>query len=131
MKRVFQTKYGKGQGNCFQAALASLFELKLEDIPDFCNIYSTETEEWYEQFVKWLNERGFSSIPLKVDDLNRPNYKNCYLIVTGKNKDGVNHNILYRNGKAVHNPNKNCKGIKPEMIDIIFPLDPSQIRTRY
>lgn len=124
MKKIFQTKYGKEKGNCFQAALASLFELKLNDVPDFCNIYSTETEEWYEQFIKWLRRKGYSSLSVEADDLNRLNYKDCYLLITGKNKDDVNHCVIYRNGEVVHNPNKNCKGIKPKQIDIIFPLNP-------
>jgi len=130
MKKVYQTKYGRKEGNCFQAALASLFELKFDDVPDFCNIYSTETEEWYEKFVEWLNERGYSSIPLSLDDemgLNRPNYKNCILLVTGKNKDNVNHCVLYRNGKPIHNPNKKCHGIKPKTVDLIFPMDAGQM----
>ena len=125
IKKVFQTRYGKGEGNCFQAALASLFELKLEDVPDFCNIYETEdSEEWYEKFVEWLRMKGYSSLPVKADDLARPNYKDCFLLVTGKNAKGVNHCVIYLNGKITHNPNKKCKGIKPKTIDLIFPLNP-------
>ena len=122
---VFQTRYGAKKGNCFQAALASLFELELETVPDFCNKYSVHTDEWYIQFLKWLNKRGYTSIVLK-DNLERPNYKDCYLLVSGKNADGVNHCVIYRNGKPVHNPNRYCKGIEPETIDIIFPLNPTR-----
>lgn len=125
MRKIYQTKYGKPGGNCFQAAIASLFEIDLDKVPDFCNVYDTDTEEWYKQFIKWLNKRGFSSIPLEADDIERPNYKDCYLLVTGKNKNHVNHCVIYRNGEVVHNPNKNGKGIKPDSIDIIFPLNPA------
>lgn len=125
MKPVFQTRYGDKKGNCFQAALASLFELELNDVPDFCNKYSTHTDEWYIQFLKWLNKQGYSSTTI-IDDLEHPRYKNCYLLVTGKNKDNVNHCVIYLNGKPVHNPNKNCKGIKPKTIDIIFPINPAK-----
>ena len=125
MKKVYQTRFGEKEGNCFPAALASLFELPLEEVPDFCNIYSTETDEWYEKFVEWLNGFGFTSLPVDVDDLNRPNYKDCYLLVTGKNSDNINHCVIYKNGKVVHNPNKKSKGIKPKIIDLIFPLDPA------
>lgn len=122
---VFQTRYGAKEGNCFQAALASLFELDLYAVPDFCNIYSIETDEWYTQFIKWLNNRGYSSVTV-VDNLESFNYKDCYLLVTGKNADGVNHCVIYQNGKPIHNPNKNCKGITPKTIDIIFPLNPKK-----
>ncbi len=124
MKPVFQTRYGKNKGNCFQAALASLFELKLEEVPDFCNEYDLASEEWYRQFVKWLRIRGYTSLPVNVDNLDRPNYKDCYLLVTGRNKDGVNHCVIYKNGQIVHNPNRNGSGIKPETIDLIFPMNP-------
>ena len=39
MVRVYQTKFGAGNsnkpGNCLQAVIASLLELKLEDVPHF------------------------------------------------------------------------------------------------
>lgn len=125
MIKIYQTRYGKKEGNCFQAALASLFELKLEEVPDFCNIYSTETEEWYKEFLKWLHKKGYSSVPLCYSDIEKCplRYKNCILLVTGKNQNGVNHCVVYKNGKPIHNPNKNCKGIKPKTMDIIFPID--------
>lgn len=118
---VFQTRYGKDFGNCFQAAVASLFELGLDDVPDFCNVYN---KNYYEYFVRWLNERGLSAVPIKVDSLESLNYKDCYLLVSGKGKDGINHQVIYKNGEIVHNPNKNGKGIVPDVIDVIFPLDP-------
>jgi hypothetical protein len=39
MKPVFQTRYGEGRGNCFQAALASILDLELEEVPDFVSAY--------------------------------------------------------------------------------------------
>ncbi len=127
MKKVFQTRYGKNKGNCFQAVLASLFELELEEVPDFCNEYP-KGDEWYEPFVAWLRERGYSSLPVEADDLERPNYKDCFLLVGGLNKDGVNHCVIYKNNRVAHNPNKKCSGIKPETIDLIFPLNPMKLR---
>ena len=125
MKKVYQNKFGAG-GNCFQACIASIFELSLEEVPDFCNEYKGEV--YYEQFVKWLNKRGFSALPVDANDdsgsLNRPNYKGCILMVGGKNNDDVMHSVIYKDGELVHNPNRKCKGIKPETIDIIFPLNP-------
>ncbi len=126
MKKVYQTKFGAEEGNCFQACVASVLEFALEEVPDFCTEF--EGEKYYEQFVKWLNECGFSAIPINVDaDLDRPNYKGCYLVVGGKNKDNVMHSVIYKDGVLVHNPNKHCKGIKPEIVDIIFPQNPAAL----
>lgn len=123
---VYQTKYGKNKGNCFQAVLASLFETSLEDIPDFCNVYPTDTNEWYGKYTEWLNQKGYSVLTFDISkslDLNIRNFKDCYLLVSGLNENEVNHCVIYKNGKSVHNPNKKCSGIKPKTIDIIFPLD--------
>jgi len=125
MKKVYQTKFGAREGNCLQACIASILELTLEEVPDFCSEF--EGEKYYEQFVKWLNKKGLSALPVNVeDDLNRPNYKGCYLIVGGKNSDGVMHAVIYKDGKLVHNPNKKCEGIIPETVDIIFPQKPAE-----
>lgn len=35
MKKVYQTIVDKDHGNCMQAAIASLLELELEEVPDF------------------------------------------------------------------------------------------------
>jgi len=35
MKKVYQTIIDVGKGNCMQAAIASLFELELDDVPNF------------------------------------------------------------------------------------------------
>ena len=35
MKKVYQTIIDKGNGNCWQAAIASLLELELEEVPHF------------------------------------------------------------------------------------------------
>jgi len=130
---VYQTRYGPRKrdkdlgGNCFQAALASILELTLEEVPDFCNIYSIETEEWYSQYITWLNKKGLTSLTFALTkdwNLKHLNLKDCYLLVTGKNKNGVNHCVIYRNAQPIHNPNRKCGGIKPETVDIIFPLNP-------
>jgi len=133
MKPVYQTRFGKREsedtkgGNCFQAALASLLELPLKRVPDFCNIYPLEGREWYDRYIEWLRRRGLSVITLRIGDrftLKDESLRDCYLLTGGPNADGVRHMTIYRNGECVHNPNKRCKGITPDCIDIIFPLNP-------
>lgn len=126
MIKVFQTRYGKEEGNCYQACLASILEMKLEDVPDFCNLYKEPFGQWQIEANKWLRRFGLATITIQ------PNFrsvhdkevlKGCHLIVTGKNNDGVNHCCIYKNGACIHNPNKKCKGIKPDTIDLIFPCE--------
>ena len=128
MKKVYQTRFGESKGNCFQAAIASILDLQLEQVPDFCNLYPQKDDTWYRKYIEWLKERGLSSISISEDDLGKPIYKGCFLLVSGKNNDGVSHTVIYRDGICVHNSNKNCRGITPEEIDLIFPCDPSHVK---
>jgi hypothetical protein len=125
MKKVMQTKFGQKQGNCFQAAVASLFELELDQVPDFCNLYKSE-EEWFGKFVQWLNKKGLSAIMIStdIDDINRPNYKDCYLLVGGVNQDSTNHEVVYCNSMIAHDPNPNTKKFTPRDVILIFKQNP-------
>lgn len=131
MKKVYQTRYGKNEGNCFPAAIASILELELDEVPDFCNIHSEDS--YYQEFIYWLHRLGYTAIPIATnkDELaNSMHLKGSYLLVTGKNKDGVNHCVVYRNGEMVHNPNRKCEGITPEYLDIIYPMNPMKSKLK-
>lgn len=122
---VYQTRFGDKNGNCFQACVASLFELTLEQVPDFCN--EEPRDEWSARYIRWLNERGLSYVPLELvgpDALESDWLRDCFVIVSGKNADDVRHCVIYRNGQPAHNPNRNCRGITPDRVDIIFPREP-------
>lgn len=65
MKPVTQTIIpgpDENRGNCFQACVASIFELPLEEVPDFCSI--PRWEKWLET---WLAERGFAYLEARLD----------------------------------------------------------------
>lgn len=54
MKKVFQTIVDRGHGNCMQAAIASLFDLELEEVPNFI-----EYPNWFEPIKKFLGEHDY------------------------------------------------------------------------
>lgn len=54
MKKVYQTIIDAGHGNCMQAAIASLFDLELEDVPNFKEEYS-----WFGTMYKFVKEQGY------------------------------------------------------------------------
>ena len=126
MKPEYQTKWGKGHGNCFQCALASILELKPETVPDFCNEYG---DEWHEEVVKWLNQYGLSLITIEPRNKKLDDYKlkNCILLVCVKNDDDVNHAVIYKNGKIIHDPNFwYCGEYELETIDLIILMNPAE-----
>lgn len=44
------------KGNCFQAAVASIMELPLDEVPNFIE-YSDD--EWFEKFISFLDSKGY------------------------------------------------------------------------
>jgi len=131
VKKVYQTRSGNRNGNCFQAAVASILELDLDEVPDFCNAYSNK--DWWDEFVKWLNKRGITADVIEINSrqLKDQIYRNCYLLVAGK-VEGVWHQVVYRNGKMVHDPNPLHKKLKPgylvpKEVTLLFALDPKRM----
>lgn len=53
MHKVYQTKFGS-DGNCLQAAMASLLDMKLSKVPHFIR-----RKDWSRSFVHFLNKRGY------------------------------------------------------------------------
>ena len=56
MKKVFQTIIDRGNGNCMQAAIASLFELPLEKVPHFISL----GKDWWQTYCDFLQEQGYA-----------------------------------------------------------------------
>jgi hypothetical protein len=57
--RVDQTRFGCPSGNCFQACMASLLELPLEEVPDFM-----AADPWWPAMEAWLAPRGLYPVGL-------------------------------------------------------------------
>jgi hypothetical protein len=55
---VQQTKFGAGNGNCLLAAVASVLERPLEEIPDF-NLSGCG---WFEDLYEWCLNEGIGLI---------------------------------------------------------------------
>lgn len=55
MKKVYQTIIDAGKGNCMQAAVASLLELQLEEVPNF-----KDTNDFWGELFKFLRLHGYS-----------------------------------------------------------------------
>ena len=58
MKPVNQTIIDKENGNCLQAAVASILELDLEEVPHFISI----GEDWWFDFRDWLAKRNINVV---------------------------------------------------------------------
>lgn len=54
MKKIYQTIIDKTHGNCMQAAIASLFDKELEEVPNF-----KEENSWFMTLYKFVQEQGY------------------------------------------------------------------------
>ena len=131
MKPVYQTKFGgssdppEEQGNCLAACLASIFELTLDEVPDFGEHLDNGT--WFTILQQWLSKRNLymftwtleSGYPLGIHMLAT---KSTYL---ANPDDG--HLVVIDNGRIVHNPNKLAASEgEPEQFWVFAVLDPSK-----
>jgi len=102
MIEVYQNKFGIGEGNCFQAAVASLFETNLEDIPHFTKLYSDD--EWYDKFREFCIEK-FDVCPICIEA--REEHKGMlygYHLASVLTPRGYLHSVVCKDGEIVHDP---------------------------
>lgn len=55
MKKVYQKVISKDTGDCMQAVIASLFEVKLEEVPEFIKL----GEKWFFVMKKFFKDNGY------------------------------------------------------------------------
>jgi hypothetical protein len=71
------------QGNCLQAAIASVLELPLEDVPDFANRNGEENPNWLVDICDWSLGRGIGFAHFDREQ-GLPILNNIYCIPYGK-----------------------------------------------
>jgi len=131
MIKIYQTKFGGidapvgERGNCWQAAVASVLELPLEEVPDIQEY--DEKLVWFDKFREWLGQYGLSAIGLSVEgNLTIQGY---HLIECKSTtlKNGELHVVVGLNEKVVHDPNPNAITLGKVVDYIIFTaLDPAR-----
>lgn len=118
---VNQTKLhipGKQNGNCMTAALASLLEMDLPDIPAFENM---EDDVWFDAVVDWLNDLGFQLL-----QWNEKVALKGYYIANGITSRGFAHSVVYKGEKMAHDPHYLREGLKEiESVWALLPHNPA------
>lgn len=100
MTPVLQTHFGGPEsnpvGNCMQAAVASLMNLPLDDVPHFVQ-GTTGHSESMSRLTGWLATHGQAIAETTAD---APGW----LLAKGPTRSGVHHWVIYRNGRLAHDP---------------------------
>lgn len=140
MKPVYQTRNGGPEdppeeaGDCFGACVASIFDLRIDEVLD----RSRATEEDYEAWDSWFRSRGlfYQEFGAYIGDHVPPGYSlgwipSAHFIDWG-------HFVVCKDGVPVHNPvpsHMEPEEYEPTDVDVygVFCIvDPAvMLRTRY
>lgn len=100
MKPVYQTRFGKTDGNCLAACLASIFEVHIDSIPDFGT-----TDSWYDKFKNYMVETfDLQPADSRVAGLNGWKPRGYHLISGRSPRYDCDHSIVGLSGKPIHDP---------------------------
>ena len=121
MKPVFQTMTHDNRGDCHRAAVASIFDLEIEQVPHF-RLFDDDT--WGDVFYFFLWSIGYELMGtayLTTED--RPHCYadiNGYYLATVPSKtfpDKTHAVIINRQGMVAHDPNPNKKWLGVNVVE--------------
>lgn len=123
MKPVLQDKFyddslpdDKQRGNCLSAAVASVLELELHEVPNFVEIDDDGGQHWFEHVCQFVKSHGYDYIFWPVEDERCPTPEpGEFYLMAGKSPRGnFYHIVVYRDGEMVHDPHPSGAGILTE-----------------
>ncbi len=126
---VDQTKLhipGKQNGNCVAAAIASILEMDIKDVPEFEDMPEhgkgqRGEQSWFSALLNWLKAIGFHLVRWDEEI-----YLPGYFIGNGPSKRGVEHSVIYKGAEIVHDPHPSRDGlVKMTSAWAFLPLDPA------
>lgn len=119
---IFYDPADPDKGNCGEASVATLFGLKLEDVPTF---YDPEGDpspsyRYWRNFENFCMSQGFWVIRREAEICIEATY-----LASGPSARGCAHMVVMRNGKLFHDPHPSRKGlIRVEHSWLLVPVDP-------
>jgi hypothetical protein len=126
---VDQTKFGVPFGNCFEACVASIIELPLEQCTIFPQgvDFKSETDirtgkHWWPITTEWLLEKDVFPVFVMASEL-RGRSPRGYSIMSGKAERGFQHSVVALDGIMVHDPHSSRVGLlQVRDFIILFPV---------
>ena len=104
-------------GNCFQAAVASIFGLDLSDVPNFMD----DKTSFQDRYVRFVWDRGFSIISV---DHEAARDLDAYYLALGPSARGCGHVVVYRKGVLAHDPFPEGEGLlSVSFVHLFVPRD--------
>lgn len=140
MKPVTQTETGE-DGNCERAAIASIFEVTLDDVPDF-RALDQQGESWWWHLSEWCAARGVR--PLRIGNVRGAKDVlpiGAYCVVGGVGPRGIDHSLVgkvknrWGTIEIVHDPHPEAnsenlgEGFEREDLTFFVAVDPAHAST--
>lgn len=126
MKPVDQTKFGYPGGNCYAAALASILEIALIDIPEF-----GVDDGWYDKFSRYMvSHHALQPLDLDVKSLPEWATPRGFHLINGKSpRINARHTVVGFNGEPIHDPypGGSCELVSIQSYTVFIVLDPKQV----
>lgn len=103
---VYQTVFNGVTGDCLAAAIASIFELRLTDVPNFMRFKSC----WADEYVKFLGKYDLYPVQFKADKYDPLSedeefkLRGYHLVIVKSLRGDYNHTLVGLNGKAIFDP---------------------------
>lgn len=154
MKPVHQTIFDSSKGNCLSAAIASILELSIDDVPNFCKDFGLG---YFDEAVQlFLRNRGYAWLrvlmprvpndddskvsqgrPVETREDLRFHYLPDHILcmATGKSPRGEWHHVVVgeiRDGynfRMLHDPHPAGTGLEglPVTIEFLVPMNPANM----
>lgn len=128
MRPVAQTTFGtmkdgdeREAGNCFSACIASILELPVEAVPNFC-----QHKDWFSRCNQWLNERGYCYLEFGLGtEVQEWSSFTGYCVLVGDSPRGCKHAVVGHRAQMIHDPHPSGEGLLSiELIGYLIPLSP-------
>lgn len=126
MKPVDQTIFDGVNGDCMAACVASILEVAIEDVPNFC---AGATDKWFERLADWLEPNGLYPLCFTLDGEWRPQGLH---VLAGKSPRGDwLHAVVAKGREVVHDPHPSRAGILTQVdVTLFIPFDPATRNVR-
>ena len=100
--KVQQTKFGNPEGNCFEACIATITGIPLEEIPRYLS------PDWFAEYRAWLSNKDWH---IAWWDVRAGSVPPGLAIASGPSVRGLSHSVVYLNGMFYHDPHPSGLGI--------------------
>ena len=109
---IDQTRFGEGNGNCFNACLASIMELPIDHFPP----YWKWGNEWLAEYNSFLRKHHGLQLLVLLPNVDLwqdgGGFLQSYHVISGTSSRGIAHSVVGLNGEMVHDPHPDRTGLE-------------------